>query len=213
MAGRKLKNRRGGLGGEKFEDIDPPVGIALGVQPRAPDSNRIVARVDGDNAAADAAFARQPHPVGKLPGLIVKTAQLHDGIEPLRLAGTEHRLAGDRVNPVGGQKQKLLRQLPTTHFNRAEVEVEIEHGVDIVADIAISFHQVDHGGVFESRRLLRLRHPPTIIDRLIAADPPGKIQKLLLGLVQAADQDVADHQSAGIDEGVARHPLVILQLY
>src|SRR6185437_10418862 len=50
--------------GERLERNAPEIRIAIGIEARRPDGDRRLARRDRKDAAADAALARQPDPVG-----------------------------------------------------------------------------------------------------------------------------------------------------
>ena len=66
----------------------------------------------GDDAAADAALARQAHLEGELARGVVVAAGHHDRVDPPRVLGADDVIAGQRVGSLVGQEQAGARQLP-----------------------------------------------------------------------------------------------------
>src|SRR5690606_21580411 len=121
-------------------------GVAPLVQAGAPHAERAPAGDDGDDAAADAALAGQPHAVGEVARRVVGAAGQHDGVDLLGLA------AGEQPGAVGadavpGEEGGGQRQVGAGGGDGALPEVLLEQDRHRVVDVAVGRHEVGQGGV------------------------------------------------------------------
>ena len=92
-----------GFGGQQFQNFHTDDGVALRIQTGTPHGYGIALGVDGGNASAHTALARQTYEVGELARFIVEAAGLHDGIHTFYLRRGELYLAEDEGTAVVGK--------------------------------------------------------------------------------------------------------------
>jgi hypothetical protein len=112
------------------------------VKPRRPDRDRGLAWRNGQNTAADTALARQADAKGKFTRSVVMAAGQHDGVDAPCALFRNHLRAGHRIAPLAGQKQSRAGELPAVHHERALVEIDAQHMVDRMIDIAEGPHEM-----------------------------------------------------------------------
>ncbi len=74
----------------------PEMRVAIVVKPGRPDRDRRLARCDRENAAADAALARQANTIGELPRAVIVAACQHDRVDASRALRLDDQMAGGR---------------------------------------------------------------------------------------------------------------------
>ena len=114
----------------------------------------------GENAAADAALARQADAIGEFARSIVVAAGQHDRVDAARALRHHDRQARRRVAAELGEKAPGHRQLPTRHGDGAVMEIDAEGEFDGVFDDAERFHVVGKRDSCESRCAARRPPPP-----------------------------------------------------
>ena len=92
------------------------------------------------------------------------------------------------------------------------MKIVLQHGGDVVMEVAEGFHQPGDGGV--ARRMLKLRagHQRIVGDIGHAAQAADNLQHSLARRAEPALQHVADNQRPGVDKRVARFALLDLEL-
>ena len=117
------------------------------------------------------------------------------------------------ILPTVGQKHGGLAELAAAHLNGALAAVVVQHQLGRVDKVAITFHEVGHGHVAVRSVALRLGGLRIPVQLGGVAQAAQRTQKRDVQMGVAGGQDVGDHQSAGVDEGVAWDAFFSLQLH
>lgn len=97
-----------GFGGKTLQKLHTFVGISFFVEPGTPNSNAILLRMQGNDSPSDTAFTGQTYIKGKIPGFVVKSAGLHNSVDPFRLAQSDDLFVRLRMAAVVHQIPECL---------------------------------------------------------------------------------------------------------
>ena len=114
---------------------------------------------------------------------------------------------------AASERHERMREVLAAHLQRADSAVELQHIVHVVMQIAVMLQQIGDRSVQIAATQLRLRHLLREVDVLVAGDGAHEAQEELLRVLQMRENNVGSHQSAGVDERVARLAMLVLQLH
>ena len=114
---------------------------------------------------------------------------------------------------AASKRHERMREVLAAHLQRADSAVELQHIVHVVMQIAVMLQQIGDRSVQIAATQLRLRHLLREVDVLVAGDGAHEAQEELLRVLQMRENNVGSHQSAGVDERVARLAMLVLQLH
>ena len=105
-------------------------------------------------------------------------------------------------------------ELATAHGDGALVEIDAERQFRRMGDVAESLHVIGERDVAEAGRLLGPRHRFVDNDRVVIGEIAHEAQQFADGDARlvSGEVDIGDDERAGIDEGIARHALLALEL-
>src|SRR5438128_5132879 len=106
-----------------------------------------MARGDGENAAADAALARQADAKGELPAVVVMAVQHHHAVDPPRAVGRADDLAGRGIAAVKGEEAAGTGKLAAAHRHRALPEIGTDRALDRVGEVTEILHEPGEAAV------------------------------------------------------------------
>ena len=107
-----------------------------------------------------------------------------------------------------------MRELPAGHGERAVVEIDAEHMLGRMVELAEGTHELGEREIAETRLGLRAGDALVDDDGIVARQEADELHDLadrLLRLVPG-QKHVRDRDGAGIDEGIARFALLALEL-
>ena len=111
-----------------------------------------------------------------------------------------------------GKGQEGLGQLAAVHLHGAHHQVEANHAVHLVFEIAMILQHVGYRLVEMGGKILALSHLRIRSNTVITRQRTDKAQEVALGIFQTTHQNIGRDQSSRIDKGIARNAVLIFQL-
>ena len=107
-----------------------------------------------------------------------------------------------------------MGQLTAVHLDGTLQEVEAQHVLDVVLQIAVILEHVGNGGVVNiARSPLRSRYLAVIFYGGIAGDTAYEVYIFTLRIGEFRKEHVGHNDCTGIDERIARNAVVEFKLY
>ena len=193
---------------------EPSSELPFSFKPGDHTAMRSLAGRHDQDAAADAALARQADAVGEVTRPVIVAAGQHQGVDAPGTAARDHGASRRRIAPAGSEEQTGARELPARHGKRAVVEIDAEHMVGRMIELAEGAHELGKREIAET--CVRLRAGDALVDDdgIVASQKADELHDLadhLLRLVPG-QQHVGHGDGAGVDEGIAWLSLLALQL-
>lgn len=120
---RRVEQVQSEIGGKLPAHGDAPYAVSLHVQARREDANAEAPWLDGEHAAADAAFRGQTGSVKPFPRGVIHAACRHHGQDVVHILLGDSANTRDRVHAAIGKRCADDREIPAGDADRALLEV------------------------------------------------------------------------------------------
>src|SRR5580658_6577173 len=113
-----------------------------------------------------------------------------------------------------GKETSRHGELAARHRDGAMMEIDAKYEVHRILENAKGFHVIGQSAVAKSGSLFRRGHSLIDRNRGIACQKPHESEDFAkcLARVMVGEDQISDHNRAGIDEGVTRYAALIFQL-
>ena len=197
--------------GELAADGDAANAVALGVEARRKHSDADASGLDGEDAAANAAFRRQSGPVEPFAGKVVHAAGRHHREDVVHVVFGDRADPGDRIHAAVGERRADHREIAAGDADGALAEIGLERRCRLVVeDREIAQHPADRAIAMPGRALGGV---DLLVDVERAAGIAGEgvedARSLLLD--RAAGDQAARRDCTSIDQRIERRTRLGLQ--